>query len=125
MGIQNRMYQDVYYVETESEDFVMDPLAICPHIKANGYVEWCTTSPSLWGVALKVNIVKIIPELLVEGQMPDVIVLETRDYKRITLRRVTMELYNEHIRHQLAGRPAFDSLEVLKKYFLETNFQAY
>lgn len=121
---QDRSFRDIYYVEAESKEQMFDPLAICPRIR-RGHVEWYTTSPSLPGVALKVKNIELMPHFVAENETPELIYLDTYDYRKITLHRITLQIYENSVRQQLAGKPIFESLNELKRYFLETNFQAY
>lgn len=41
---------------------------------------------------------------------------------QVTLRFLTLELYNEKLKSKVAGHPAFSSTEELQKYYLNTDF---
>lgn len=129
-----KTYDHVYYVESASQDFRVNPIAIKPTFKEDGSVEWqdapnharCfktskvnfTYSPStsLTDATKDPIKIEVVVKVLVNPRK--------REFIERTLNLTIMDLdtYNKKVKDHQAGALDFKSTEALQKYYLETEF---
>lgn len=112
-------YNQVYYVESP---YIRNLVAIRPHIK-DDLIEWEDTDRGSHASIEKIRFTpspKEHPEAI-----PEKIEIITNEGEPITLRKLTLPLYDKEVREYVAGKPKFESEEELQKYYLDTNFQDY
>ena len=105
----------VYYVE--NPDRIMNPVAIRPHIRPDS-AWWEDTSRGT-----SVKIAKIELEMQGSGTPPSKITIETKDHQHITLTALTLDIFNAKVREHVAGKPVFQTEEMLIDFYMKTNFE--
>ena len=112
--------EGVYYVE--SPDRRLGHIAIRPKFREQD-VEWDDTST---GMSMCLDPTSHHWEQL-KSQAPNsrlekIALVYNKQKKQITLRYLTLELYNEKLKSNVASSPSFSSTEELQKYYLSTDF---
>ena len=110
----------VYFVSCDDPKLRLDPIAIRPTFESL-QVMWEDTGP---GTILDMKKSNISSESK-KAKLPEKIKIETDDGKHITLIKMTLNLFNKHVRNQAAGNPDFHSDSELQEYYLNTNFDYY
>jgi hypothetical protein len=104
----------VYYVETTGH---ANPVAIKPEIKASKII-WMDTSK---GKVVSLGKIDNI-EILKKGIL-DVIEVTSERGEHYTLRKLTLQLYNEKVKPRVMLPPSFESDEAVQKFYLEKDFE--
>ncbi|NGX59824.1 MAG: hypothetical protein KR126chlam3_00981 [Chlamydiae bacterium] len=112
--------EGVYYVESPGRP--LGHIAIRPKFREQD-VEWDDTST---GISMRLDPTSHHWEQL-KSQAPNshlekIAFVYSKQKKQITLRYLTLELYNEKLKSKVAGKPSFSSTEELQKYYLSTDF---
>ncbi len=111
---QPRLISSVYYAN--SKDCTVNPIAIRPNLTKEK-ITWEDTSR---GFSARLATLVTNSE---EGQEPDVIEVTTQDKKNIRLVKLTLDIYNTHVKGRVAGHPKFDSDQEIQNYYLNTSFE--
>jgi hypothetical protein len=106
-------YDCVYYVDAGPSE-PMNPVAIRPQFY-DKHALWEDTSR---GTVFYLDTVKT--ELTEEA--PKAIEMISREGKRVTLRYLTLALYNEKVKAWVCGSPSFNSTEELQNFYLTESF---
>ncbi|CRX37545.1 hypothetical protein [Estrella lausannensis] len=124
-------YEEVYYAETLTRGYTVNPLAIRPTLFQNT-ISWGDTSR---GTSKKIEKIVFVPEssnpLLSTGsdtsdrEVPEAIHILTLEGEQLSLIRLTLQVYNENVRDRVAGKPVFQSDKEVRDHFLKTNFDLY
>lgn len=110
----------VYFVSCDDPKLRLDPIAIRPTFESSR-VMWEDTGP---GTILDMKKSNISSESK-KAKLPEEITIEMDNGKHITLTKMTINLFNKHIRERAAGNPDFHSDSDLQEYYLNTNFDYY
>ena len=108
----------VYFVSCDDPNLRLDPIAIRPTFEPHR-VMWEDTGT---GTILNMKRSIIVSEKV---ELPEKIEIEIVNGKHITLTKMTVTLFNEHVRDQAAGNPDFRTNGELQEYYLNTNFDYY
>lgn len=114
----SKAIQAVYLVQCEDLHVRLGPIAIRPTFKAD-LASWEDT-----GEGTVINIKKV-DFVNIESDLPEKIELLTNDTKKIFLSKMTLKLFNQHVKAQAAGHPIFHSDAEVQNYYLQTNFNYY
>ncbi len=108
-------YEAVYYAE--SDNLPINPIAIRPTIH-DRLIWWNDTTP---GRGRSFEIVKLEVHNG-SNSIPESIECLTKEGKKVTLRLLTNDLYNQKVKEKVFGKPDFTTDESIQKYYLETDF---
>lgn len=124
-------YEEVYYAETYTLGYTVNPVAIRPTLFQKT-ISWSDTSR---GTSKKIEKIRFIPEdsnplLSAETDtskraIPDAIHILTPEGEQLSLVRLTLQVYNDNVRERVAGKPVFHSDDEIRNHFLKTNFDLY
>lgn len=114
----DKKYPHVYYVETQG-NLTLNPIAIRPRIIGKEII-WEDTAS---GMALPFTEIEILPNP--STKEPKKIEIITPDSEKVVFLFLTVKLFNQKVRHRVAGNLIFKSDHDLQKYYQHTNFYAY
>ena len=108
-------YNQAYYVEATT---TANPVAIRPEI-SDARITWMDTSK---GKVVELGTIDNI-ESLQQEPSPDVFEVTSVRGEHYTLRKLTLKLYNEKVKHRVMLPPTFSSDEAVQKFYLESDFE--
>ena len=108
-------FEEVYYVESSRDDIAISPIAIRPTLFGSR-IEWGDTSR---GTGRDFKQIQLIPG---KDVSPEEIIFTSTKEEIITLRKLTLQVYNRDLKLYVAGKPEFTSDAALRNHYLNTHF---
>lgn len=102
-------FDQVYYVESQ-DDPAVNPIAIRPTLYESR-IEWMDTSKG-----------KVLTGARSEAE-PDRIEIFAKNGYRYTLRKLTLSLYNKHVKPKVMLPPTFTSDQEVQDFYLHKDFE--